>query len=88
MAYHKDPNWPHDNALIAIGFARERGLMHRPQPLPTVLPQPCEDLSGLLFEQRAGRSIVVQGANFEIPTALGIPPRFIVNTDHQSGEDD
>ena len=39
----------------------------------------CEDLSGLLFQEQAGSAIVVEGANIEIPTALGIPLGFIVN---------
>ena len=39
----------------------------------------CEDLSGLLFQEGAKHAIVVEGANVEIPTALGIPLGFIVN---------
>ena len=39
----------------------------------------CEDLAGLLFQEQAGRTIVVEGTNIEIPTALGIPLGFIVN---------
>jgi two-component system, sensor histidine kinase PdtaS len=39
----------------------------------------CEDLAGLLFHERSGHVIVVDGADFEIPTALGIPLGFIVN---------
>jgi two-component sensor histidine kinase len=39
----------------------------------------CEDLSGLLFQEGAKRAIVLEGANVEIPTALGIPLGFIVN---------
>jgi two-component sensor histidine kinase len=39
----------------------------------------CEDLSGLLFKEGAKHAIVVEGANVEIPTALGIPLGFIVN---------
>jgi len=39
----------------------------------------CEDLSGLLFQERTGCAIVVEGADCEIPTALGIPLGFIVN---------
>jgi two-component sensor histidine kinase len=39
----------------------------------------CEDLSSLLFQEPAGCAIVVEGANVEIPTALGIPLGFIVN---------
>ena len=39
----------------------------------------CEDLSGLLFQEGTGYAIVVEGADCEIPTALGIPLGFIVN---------
>jgi two-component sensor histidine kinase len=39
----------------------------------------CEDLAGLLFQEPTSRSILVQSANLEIPTALGIPLGFIVN---------
>jgi len=39
----------------------------------------CEDLSGLLFQEGAKHAIVVEGANVEIPTALGIPLGFIIN---------
>ena len=38
----------------------------------------CEDLSGLLFQEPTSCAIVVEGANVEIPTALGIPLGFIV----------
>jgi two-component system, sensor histidine kinase PdtaS len=39
----------------------------------------CDDLAGLLFDDPASRSIVVESANFEISTAQGIPLGFIVN---------
>jgi two-component sensor histidine kinase len=39
----------------------------------------CKDLSGLLFQEGAKHAIVLEGANVEIPTALGIPLGFIVN---------
>ena len=39
----------------------------------------CEDLSGLLFQEGTSHVIVVEGADCEIPTALGIPLGFIVN---------
>ncbi len=39
----------------------------------------CEDLSGLLLQDGAGRAIVVTGAELKLPTALGIPLGFIVN---------
>jgi two-component sensor histidine kinase len=39
----------------------------------------CEDLSGLLFPDSSGYTIVVEGAKVEIPTTLAIPLGFIVN---------
>jgi two-component sensor histidine kinase len=39
----------------------------------------CEDISGLLFQEGSKRTIVVKGADVELPTALGIPLGFIVN---------
>jgi two-component system, sensor histidine kinase PdtaS len=39
----------------------------------------CGDLANLFFDNMAGRAIVVESANCEIPTALGIPLGFIVN---------
>ena len=39
----------------------------------------CDDLAGLLFHDPASRAIVVESADVEIPTALGIPLGFIVN---------
>jgi len=39
----------------------------------------CEDLSGLLFQGEAAHSIVVEGANIDIPTVFAIPLGFIVN---------
>lgn len=39
----------------------------------------CEDLTGLLFEDRAGFSIVFEGEPAEIPTVFAIPLGFIVN---------
>ncbi len=39
----------------------------------------CEDISGLLFQEGAKRTIVVEGTDVELPTALGIPLGFIVN---------
>jgi two-component sensor histidine kinase len=43
------------------------------------LKQLCDDLSGLLFQQGTDRTIVVEGVDREIPTALGIPLGLIVN---------
>ena len=39
----------------------------------------CNDLEALLFPDPASRAIIVQSANFEIPTALAIPLGFIVS---------
>ena len=39
----------------------------------------CEDLSGLLFQGEVKRAIVVEGADVEIATALGIPLGFIIS---------
>jgi two-component system, sensor histidine kinase PdtaS len=39
----------------------------------------CEDLSGLLLPEHAGRGIAVEGAEIEIPTVFAIPLGFIVN---------
>ncbi|MEX2127786.1 MAG: sensor histidine kinase [Xanthobacteraceae bacterium] len=43
------------------------------------LQQLCEDLSGLLFHERASPAIVVESADVEIPTVFAIPLGFIVN---------
>jgi two-component sensor histidine kinase len=39
----------------------------------------CEDLSGLLFQGESDYTIVVEGANIDIPTVIAIPLGFIVN---------
>jgi two-component system, sensor histidine kinase PdtaS len=39
----------------------------------------CQDLAGLLFKEGSGYALIVEGADCEIPTALGIPLGFIVN---------
>ena len=39
----------------------------------------CGDLSGLLFQERSGDAIVVEGVPIEIPTRFAIPLGFIVN---------
>ena len=39
----------------------------------------CNDLSGLLFPDGSGRTVVVTGANIRFPTSLGIPLGFIVS---------
>jgi two-component system, sensor histidine kinase PdtaS len=47
--------------------------------LKQYVAQLCEDISGMLFDGDATRPIVVEGAQIEVPTALGIPLGFIVN---------
>ena len=39
----------------------------------------CEDLAGLLFQEGTDCAIVVEAANDQIPTTLGVPLGFIVN---------
>ena len=39
----------------------------------------CDDLSGLLFQEEAGRAVVVAGKNVNLPTVVDIPLGFIVN---------
>jgi len=39
----------------------------------------CEDLSDLLLWERAGFTIIVEGAKYEIPTVFAIPLGFVVN---------
>jgi two-component system, sensor histidine kinase PdtaS len=39
----------------------------------------CDDLSNLLFEEKAGPTIVVEAASIEMPTAFAIPLGFIIN---------
>jgi two-component system, sensor histidine kinase PdtaS len=39
----------------------------------------CEDLSGLLFQERTDRTIRVEGARVEMPTMLASPLGFIAN---------
>ena len=39
----------------------------------------CEDLSGLLFQGQTSHTILVEGANIDIPTKSAIPLGFIVN---------
>ena len=39
----------------------------------------CDDLSGLLFQEGTECAVTVEGAEAEIPTALGIPLGLIVN---------
>jgi two-component sensor histidine kinase len=39
----------------------------------------CQDLSGLLFNEESGYTIVVAGDSVDIPTTMAIPLGFIVN---------
>jgi two-component sensor histidine kinase len=47
--------------------------------LKQYLAQLCRDISGMLFDGDAPRPVVVEGAQIEIPTALGVPLGFIVS---------
>jgi two-component system, sensor histidine kinase PdtaS len=47
--------------------------------LKQYIQQLCEDVSSLVFQEDAGHAIVVEGADVEIPAALGITLGFIVN---------
>jgi two-component sensor histidine kinase len=58
--------------------------LHLPDLLDTVelkqfVAQLCEDISGMLFDGEAPHPVVVEGAQIEIPTALGEPLGFIVS---------
>jgi two-component system, sensor histidine kinase PdtaS len=81
---------PEAAAQLAIAARRVAGLgrVHRQLHLldhqDTVefkeyLQHLCEDLSGLLFPEGTGCAIVVEGADCEIPTAIGVPLGFIIN---------
>jgi len=81
---------PEAAAQLAIAARRVTGLgrvhrqLHRLDHQDTVkfkeyLQHLCEDLSGLLFPEGTGCAIVVEGADCEIPTAIGIPLGFIIN---------
>ena len=68
--------------VAAIGHVHRRLhlLDHQESvQLKQYLQHLCEDLAGLLLQGQTGCAIVVEGANVEIPTALGIPLGFIVN---------
>ncbi len=73
---------------IAAGRVAALGRVHRRLHLldhqnsvefKQYLQDLCDDLSGLLFQQDAERTVVVTGAEVRLPTALGIPLGFIVN---------
>jgi len=65
-------------------FGRVHRRLHHLDHLETVelkhfIKQLCDDLSGMLCDERAAHSIAVEGVNIEIPANLGIPLGFIVN---------
>jgi two-component sensor histidine kinase len=65
-------------------FGRVHRQLHLPDLLDTVelkqfVAQLCEDISGMLFDGEAPHPVVVEGAQIEIPTALGEPLGFIVS---------
>jgi two-component sensor histidine kinase len=65
-------------------FGRVHRQLHLLDLLDTVelkqyVARLCEDISGMLFDGEAPHPIVVEGAQIEIPTALGVPLGFIVN---------
>src|ERR1051325_6263187 len=65
-------------------FGRVHRQLHLLDLLDTVelkqyVAQLCEDISGMLFDGDASHPIVVEGAQIEIPSALGVPLGFIVN---------
>jgi two-component sensor histidine kinase len=70
------------NRVASLGRVHRR--LHVLDHLETVqfkqyVSRLCEDLSGMLPNDPAERSIVVEGKEIEIPTVLGIPLGFIVN---------
>jgi two-component sensor histidine kinase len=70
------------NRVASLGRVHRR--LHVLDHLETVefkqyISRLCEDLSGMLPNDAAERSIVVEGKDIEIPTVLGIPLGFIVN---------
>jgi two-component system, sensor histidine kinase PdtaS len=71
-------------AKRAGAFGRGHRRLHRLELLDTVelkqyLAQLCQDISEILFAGEAPRPVVVDGAQIEIPTRLGVPLGFIVN---------
>jgi two-component sensor histidine kinase len=77
-----------EQLLIAAERVGAFGRVHRQLHLLDVVDtvelkqyvaQLCQDISGMLFDGDAPRPVVVEGAQIEIPTALGVPLGFIVN---------
>jgi two-component sensor histidine kinase len=65
-------------------FERVHRQLHRLDRLDTVelknfVMQLCEDISGMLFDADTPHPVVVEGAQIDIPAAVGIPLGFIVN---------
>ncbi len=65
-------------------FGRIHRQLHLLDLLDTVelkryLEQLCADISGMLSDGNAAYRVVVEGAEIDIPTRLGIPLGFIVN---------
>jgi two-component sensor histidine kinase len=65
-------------------FGRVHRQLHLLDLLDTVelkqfVAQLCEDISGMLFDGDAPHPVVVEGAQIEIPTALGIPLGYIAS---------
>jgi two-component system, sensor histidine kinase PdtaS len=65
-------------------FERVHRQLHHLDCLDTVelkkfVVQLCEDISIMLFDPDTPHPIVVEGAQIEIPAALGVPLGFIVN---------
>jgi two-component system, sensor histidine kinase PdtaS len=65
-------------------FERVHRQLHRLNSLDTVefknfVVQLCDDISVMLFDPDTPHPIVVEGAQIEIPAALGVPIGFILN---------
>jgi two-component system, sensor histidine kinase PdtaS len=65
-------------------FGRVHRRLHLLDHLDTVelkqyVQQLCDDLSEMLFDGHAEKTVVVDGAEIVVPTRLGIPLGFIVN---------
>jgi two-component sensor histidine kinase len=68
--------------IIALGRVHHQlHLRHHQEnvELKQFMADLCEELSDLLFEERADHSITVEGAKVEIPAVLATPLGFIVN---------
>jgi two-component sensor histidine kinase len=68
--------------VFAVGLVHNR--LHFADHLENVelkhyLTRLCEDLSGLLFQERAAQAVVVEGVHVSVPTALASNLGFILN---------